>query len=66
MDDIFLNIELLLCCCTFCETYHKPNNNKYNNYSNREELLTPVTTRTLVTSLRNEENSEKNQCIKRD
>ena len=32
MDD--LNIELLLCCCTFCETYDEPIKNNNNNYSN--------------------------------
>ena len=69
MDDIFLNTELLLCCCACCEIYDEPNNNKYNNYSNREKLLrteTSVTTGTLVTSLTNEERLQKNQCIKRD
>ena len=60
MDDIFLNAELLLCCCTCCtccEIYDESNNNKHNNYSNREKLLT---------SLTNEERLKKNQCIKRD
>ena len=39
MDDIFLNAELLLCCCSFCETYDEPNNNNHNNYSNTENSL---------------------------
>ena len=62
MDDIFLNAELLLCCCMCCETYDEPNNNKYNNYSNREKILTTGT----LTSLINEERLHKNLCIKRD
>uniref|UniRef100_A0A6C0LET5 Uncharacterized protein n=1 Tax=viral metagenome TaxID=1070528 RepID=A0A6C0LET5_9ZZZZ len=54
MDDIFLNTELLLCCCSFCETYDELKNNNHNNYSNTENLLT------------NEEKLKKNQFIKRD
>ena len=64
MDDIFLNIELLLCCCTFCETYDEPNNNKHNNNnSNRENLLM---TETSVTYLTNNDNLKKNEYIKRE
>ena len=57
MDDIFLNAELLLCCCACCETYDEPDNNNHNNYSNRENLLIHV---------RNQELQYKNQFIKRD
>ena len=42
MDEILLNAELLLCCCTFCETYDEPTHNNHNNYSNRENLLIPI------------------------
>lgn len=57
MDEILLNAELLLCCCTFCETYDEPTHNNHNNYSNKENLLIPI---------RNEELQNKNQYIKRD
>ena len=53
MDDIFLNVELLLCCCYFCETDNESNKNinNHNNYSNIDNLLTLETNK---------------ECIKRD